>query len=505
MSIHNNIMKDKNYKLLSDDYIPNVFMSYSWTSKEHQLEVMEFATDLMEKGQMNVILDVWDARDGDDLNYFMEKNVKSPDTDFVLVILDECYKIKADNREGGVGTETVILSEEVYNHVENSKVLPIIWELDENGNPFLPYYLSSRKYFDFVNDYEDEFERLIRVIHNLPKYPKPKIGRLSEDFKEQKSICPDLKKHSKMNFSRILSVKSIDVVVEEFLNDYLNELKELNINSTLIRDNFKLYDEILNCIKNYTYLRNYFIDFFEKIIKSKDNQNLDIDLIKEFFVDLYDLTKHSNDGKRKYQHYIIYDFILRELFLYVVTIGLKNRNYIFLDNLLNSPYYFDNEIDDVDAQNFMNLDNRGEIHINDEINKCFYFAENKKISLGLGYLFISRLHNNYQQDDFVDADLLCCYISYLNFYNKEYHYDWFPFSYPYKQSRNFKLFRRLSSKNHFLKVKGLLDVNTCDELKVKIKEVDSYFGISYNMREAFPKHVLQISKYINLDKICTER
>ena len=188
MSIHNNIMKDKNYKLLSDDYIPNVFMSYSWTSKEHQLEVMEFATDLMEKGQMNVILDVWDARDGDDLNYFMEKNVTSPDTDFVLVILDECSNIKADNREGGVGTETVILSEEVYNHVENSKVLPIIWELDENGNPFLPYYLSSRKYFDFVNDYEDEFERLIRVIHNLPKYPKPKIGRLSEDFKEQKSI-----------------------------------------------------------------------------------------------------------------------------------------------------------------------------------------------------------------------------------------------------------------------------------------------------------------------------
>ena len=308
-----------------------------------------------------------------------------------------------------------------------------------------------------------------------------------------------------LNAMSLKKQEKINKSVKFFTLTYINELKELNINPTLISDNSKLYNEILNCIKNYTNLRNYFIDFFEKIIKSKDNQNLDIDLIKEFFVDLHDLTKSSRDGKRKYQHYIIYDFILRELFLYVVTIGLKNRNYIFLDNLLNSPYYFDNEIGDVDAQNFMDLDNRDEIHINDEINKCFYFVEKKKISLGLGYLFISRLHNNYQQDDFVDADLLCCYISYLNFYNKEYHHDWFPFSYPFKQSRNFKLFRRLSSKNHFLKVKGLLDVKTCDELKFKINEVDSCFGISYNMGEAFLKPVLQISKYINVDKICTER
>ena len=59
----------------SERKIPKVFISYSWTSEEHKSNVIEFATYLM-NNRVEAILDEWDAHEGMDLNYFMEKNVK---------------------------------------------------------------------------------------------------------------------------------------------------------------------------------------------------------------------------------------------------------------------------------------------------------------------------------------------------------------------------------------------------------------------------------------------
>ena len=43
---------------------------------------------------VEVILDVWNAPEGIDLNHFMEENVKSEDIDFVLIISDKEYARK---------------------------------------------------------------------------------------------------------------------------------------------------------------------------------------------------------------------------------------------------------------------------------------------------------------------------------------------------------------------------------------------------------------------------
>ena len=146
--------------------IPKVFISYSWTNQEHVDNVENLAKRLMSDG-IYVYLDLWDAPEGIDLNHFMEK-VKSKEIDFVLIICDQEYARKADQREGGVGTETQIISKEVYDDVEQTRVIPIVWEKDDEGKPYLPTYLATRKYIDLSKEYSEGYEKLIRIVHKLP-------------------------------------------------------------------------------------------------------------------------------------------------------------------------------------------------------------------------------------------------------------------------------------------------------------------------------------------------
>ena len=63
---------------------------------------------------VDVVLDVWDLKEGDDKYAFMEKMVTDESVTHVLVFSDSEYAAKADARKAGVGTESQIISREVY-------------------------------------------------------------------------------------------------------------------------------------------------------------------------------------------------------------------------------------------------------------------------------------------------------------------------------------------------------------------------------------------------------
>ena len=44
---------------------PNVFISYSWTSQEHQEKVKSWADRLISDG-INVVMDIYDLQEGND-------------------------------------------------------------------------------------------------------------------------------------------------------------------------------------------------------------------------------------------------------------------------------------------------------------------------------------------------------------------------------------------------------------------------------------------------------
>ena len=76
--------------------------------------------------------------------------VKDPDIKRVIIVSDAVYAAKADDRKGGVGTETQIISQEVYESVVQTKFIPLLRERDASGKGCLPIYLKSRKYIEHI-------------------------------------------------------------------------------------------------------------------------------------------------------------------------------------------------------------------------------------------------------------------------------------------------------------------------------------------------------------------
>jgi hypothetical protein len=157
---------------------PKVFISYSWTSPGHQEQVRRWAERLLNDG-VEVVIDVFDLKEGHDKYHFMERMVTEPDITHVLVVCDKGYAEKADAKKAGVGTESQIISSEVYGKVDQSKFIPIACEFSEDREPFLPVFLKSRIWIDFSSPEaaNQNWEQLVRLLHGKPAYQKPQVGR----------------------------------------------------------------------------------------------------------------------------------------------------------------------------------------------------------------------------------------------------------------------------------------------------------------------------------------
>lgn len=163
---------------------PKVFVSYSWSGEEHEKKVLDLATTLRTHG-VDAILDKWHLKPGQDKYVFMESMVKDANVVKVIVVCDKRYQEKADSRSGGVGTESQIISHELYTKVNQTKFIPIIFEKDENGEPCLPIFMNTRIFVDFSEDdqYGMAIDDLLRHIYNQPHHPVPALGSAPEFLK----------------------------------------------------------------------------------------------------------------------------------------------------------------------------------------------------------------------------------------------------------------------------------------------------------------------------------
>ena len=165
---------------------PKAFVSYSWTSPEHENWVLKFSTELREVG-VDVKLDKWDLREGHDAIAFMEQMVTNPEITKVILVCDRKYAEKTDGRVGGVGTEAQIISPAIYVRADQNKFVAVTTEIGPDGKPFLPTYYKGRIYVDLSGDevYGPNFEKLVRWIYDKPMDVKPALGKapsfLTED------------------------------------------------------------------------------------------------------------------------------------------------------------------------------------------------------------------------------------------------------------------------------------------------------------------------------------
>lgn len=156
---------------------PKAFILYSWSSPEHENWVLNLAEMLRGDG-VDVILDKWDLGVGHDKYVFMERMVTDKNVSKVIIISDKLYKEKADGRKGGVGAESQIISQEIYESVSQDKFIPVVVEYDDTLMPCLPLFLRNRMFIDLSPsaNFSKNYSRLLRSLFDLPLHFKPALG-----------------------------------------------------------------------------------------------------------------------------------------------------------------------------------------------------------------------------------------------------------------------------------------------------------------------------------------
>ncbi|MCQ6960019.1 toll/interleukin-1 receptor domain-containing protein [Mucilaginibacter aquariorum] len=477
------------------DISPKVFISYSWTTPTHEDWVINLSERLMSDG-VDVTIDKWNLKEGQDKYSFMESMVTSPDISRVLIILDEKYAEKANGRNGGVGTETQIISPQIYSNVSQEKFIPIVSERDSIGEPFLPTYLEGRIYIDLssLDFFEENYEKLLRNIFQRPAYTKPKIGTAPTYLFESKITTPRISALNK-SLMHVLDKhpERVNTISKDFFNEYYQALKLFSLKD-LSNNSIDIGRQVVENLNEYTDLRNDFIYFFSKIVQPELKINSDI-VIK--FFERLNLLKDPLDDRGSWapREFAIFHFIIHELFLYVVALSLEAENYLLLDDLFYSQYFLQDKYERYkEPVGFEKLYNATDVF--DEYYKQTF---SKNFFSSMADLIVKRIPESIDKNLFIDADLLCHYVAVLN--GKR----WFPLTYVYKKDRKPELFRRLNSQRHFEKTKGLFGVKNVEELKImlndfKLKEVNRNYGYSNSFDLVTP-----IYNLVDIDSIGSSR
>ncbi len=162
---------------------------------------------------MDVKLDGWELEPGDQIPHFMEHAIHK--NDHVLIVCTQAYKEKSDNRAGGVGYESNIISAEVLEKANHKKFIPVLksGEMDEA----IPNSLKGKYYIDLSDEkkYRINYPDLLTTLLGTRKKAPP-IGSMPEHIKKPTEA------HSQTNEAIEEMVKIEGIIVDEVaqpLND----------------------------------------------------------------------------------------------------------------------------------------------------------------------------------------------------------------------------------------------------------------------------------------------
>ena len=323
-----------------------VFISYAWGTEEYSQKVTRLVNALR-ANSIDTIYDKFDLAEGADIHVFMEQAVNSKDVDKVLILCDKNYQEKANSRKGGVGKETLIISPEIYNDSDpigkDKKFIPVIMELDEQGQPYIPTYLKSKLYLDYTHEDGAVLERLVRVIYGQPELVAPPLGKIPS-YIIKPTDTPSLPSYYKLNdaISAIYEDKKnmnlfIHSAFEAVIEDLENVKVEYDANSDKVAEN------VIQRIEELRPLRNKLIELFNAIVISDYTEKASKE-IRTLFEKLCNLAEAPivvngimNEMQKNHLKFFIY-----EAYLYFIAILIENEKFDLIQNFI-SNYYVDME------------------------------------------------------------------------------------------------------------------------------------------------------------------
>ncbi|MBO8131928.1 MAG: TIR domain-containing protein [Candidatus Marinimicrobia bacterium] len=440
---------------------PKVFISYSWSSHQHEQWVINLAKELRQAG-VDVILDKWDLKEGHDAIAFMEKMVTDPEIKKVIIVSDRVYAQKADSRKGGVGTETQIISKEIYDKVEQNKFVVVIAEKDENGKPYLPTYYKSRIYIDLSepDSYAENFERLLRWIYDKPLYKKPELGNPPSFLSEGEQLSLGTTVSFKRAIDAIKDGRSYSYgALDEYLETFTKNLEKFRI-----KDYEGEFDEaVIKNIEAFLPYRNEFIKFLLTIARYDLREEF-IERLHRFFESLipYMFRPEGVNSWREWD-FDNFKFIIHELFLYAVAILIKLERFQQAAMLLSQRYYVPG-----------NSDYGRDVMVSFTIFRQYMASlEYRKKRLNLRRL---SLRADLLKERSQTTGIAFKYLTqadFVLFIRAGLHGErWWPETLLYLVNfqGSFEIFVRAESKRYFEKIKCLFDIDDPNDLKLLLEE-----------------------------------
>jgi hypothetical protein len=324
---------------------PKLFISYSWSSQEHQDWVLSLAEQLMNNG-IFVVLDKWDLQPGHDAFAFMEKIVADPTVTKVLLICDAKYAEKSNARRAGAGMEAQIITPEIYAKTSQDKYVAIVKEKDDSGQPYLPVYYKSLIYIDLSEDYSyaAEFEKLLRWAWGKPLDVRPPLGKppsfVAGETTSRKisTSVPFRRAVDAIRNSRATAVPA----TREYLDTVVSGLDYFRIEGTRASiDTFD--DDIIKSIDDFLPYRHELVELFIAIASYRFEEEM-VEVLHRFFEHLIPLRERPEDKSSYYE--IDSDnlkFITQETFLCCIAALIKYERFKQASFLIDNEYYCDSK------------------------------------------------------------------------------------------------------------------------------------------------------------------
>lgn len=472
---------------------PKVFISYAWTNDAHVNWVTDLATRLQSDG-IEVVFDQWDLKRGHDKYAFMERMVTDQTVTKVISICDAKYAIKADDRAGGVGTESQIISPEIYTKTSQEKFIPLVRERDPGtGEPFVPTFFKTIVYIDFSDDttFEESYDALVRDIYGAPAKKRPPLGKTPAHILAPTAV------HLK-TASTFLRLKHAVETQKPFVSALFNEYLDIFIASL---EDFRISvkdgktatfdEEVIASIKSFVPYRDQFVECATFMLRYAPGRDTNESLIR--FIEQFMAFQTRPDSVNSW-HDVDYDnyrFLMYELFLYLIAACIRHQKFDAAAEIIESDYHIPKTLGGGDFYSC------GASELNNEVESLDRIRNQRENARHVSYtaaVVTAHTPSPAVMRDIIQADFLL--FLRRNFPAAGSFDYWLPRCFGYAKDR-FELFSKASTDRGLTPLKTLFRISSQSELMDGLeKTFQGQFGLNMGLRS-----VHMLPHILNLDEL----
>jgi hypothetical protein len=442
---------------------PKVFISYSWDGQARQDQVVELVQRLASDG-VDTIVDIYDLKEGDDKYHFMEKMVTDVTVSHVLILCDKKYSEKANDRQAGVGTESQIISQEIYSQVSQSKFIPLIYEFNDENEAYTPVFFKSRIYIDFSSpEKENEnWERLIRLLYGKPELIKPEVSKRPSylDVKQTKNTYEMDSKFRTFKNALLSEKITLSLYRDDLLDSCFNFADSLRVRTALNRDDFP--QKVIDDFKQLVNVRNTLIDWC--LLESRfDNPDFSENLLTVLTRLLEMASRPREVNSWSDDDFHAHKAFAYETFLYILAALIKNEKFLLAHEVLTTHF----ELPETSLSNDYQFCGFNEFYFSSELLQSKLSPTNMRLYSPVGELLkINAERQDLIFSDIMQADLIATLMSLIT--NGRY---WYPQTLYYANfSQKYPFFIRATQHKHFKKLLELTGYKNAETLKSAITE-----------------------------------